>query len=61
MLVLTRRKGEQVMIGDGLIVVEVLEIGPQGQVKLGFQAPRGLPIHRAEIQKRVDAEKGVER
>ena len=51
MLVLSRKKGEEVVIG-GLITVTVLEV--QGErVKLGFTAPAEVPIHRREVFERV--------
>ena len=47
MLVLTRRKGERIIIADQ---IEVLVIAVQGnQVRLGFEAPRDVAIHREEI------------
>jgi carbon storage regulator len=51
MLVLTRKRGEAIVIGDG-ITVTVLET--QGnRVRLGFDAPVDVPIHRQEIHQRV--------
>lgn len=47
MLVLTRKKGERVMIGDD-IVVTLIDIRGDG-VRIGFDAPRGVPIQRAEV------------
>ena len=47
MLVLTRKVGEKVIIGDN-IVVAVLEID-RGQIRLGIQAPRDVPIRRSEL------------
>ena len=47
MLVLSRKCGEAIIVGDN-ITVTVLEV--QGnRVKLGFVAPREAPIHRADI------------
>jgi carbon storage regulator len=47
MLVLTRRAGESVMIGDDVIVT-VLET--RGEViRLGIQAPRDIQVHREEV------------
>jgi carbon storage regulator len=55
MLVLTRRIGERVMIGDE---IEVVVLGVKGnQVRLGFKAPKDLPVHRQEIYERVQREK----
>ncbi len=60
MLILTRKVGEIIMIGDD-IVVKVLGVR-SGQVKIGIEAPRELPVHRHEIFERIksrsDAENG---
>lgn len=50
MLVLTRRPGERVLIGDD-IVITVLDTRGDG-IRIGFEAPAGVRIQRAEI---VDA------
>ena len=47
MLVLTRKVGEQVLIGED-IVVTVLDVRGDS-VKIGFDAPRGVKIQRAEM------------
>ena len=54
MLILTRRPGERVMIGEE-ITVTVMEVAGQ-TVRLGIAAPRGLPIYREEIWLAVEAE-----
>jgi carbon storage regulator len=51
MLVLTREVGEKVVIADE-VKVTVLEISG-GQVKLGFEAPDDIAIHRLEIWERI--------
>lgn len=51
MLVLTRKPGERVLIGDD-IVVTIIETRGDG-VRIGFDAPRGVRIHRAEIVRAV--------
>jgi carbon storage regulator len=48
MLVISRRQGESVFIGDD-IEVELLEIS-HSQVKLGIRAPRQIPVLRKEIR-----------
>jgi carbon storage regulator len=52
MLILSRKRGEELVIGNG-IRVTVLEIRG-GQVKLGFVAPAEVPIHRQEIQRAIE-------
>ena len=47
MLVLSRKGGESVYIGDS-IEVRIVEVGG-GRVKLGFSAPRNVSIQRGEI------------
>ena len=51
MLVLTRRAGESVMIGDD-VVITVLEV--RGDViRLGIQAPRDVQVHREEVYREL--------
>jgi carbon storage regulator len=53
MLVLTRRAGESVVIGDD-VVITVLEA--RGDViRLGIQAPRSVQVHREEVYKELKA------
>jgi carbon storage regulator len=47
MLVLSRRKGEEIMIGDNVIVTLVEIRG--GTVRLGVEAPEHVPVHRREV------------
>jgi carbon storage regulator len=47
MLIITRRPGEKIMLGDD-IVVHVMEI-VGNSVRVGIQAPRSLPVYREEI------------
>ncbi|HAS82391.1 MAG TPA: carbon storage regulator [Verrucomicrobia bacterium] len=54
MLVLTRTLEESVMIGDN---VEVRVLGIHGdQVRLGFVAPRSIPVFRKEVFEAIQAE-----
>ena len=55
MLVLTRRPGEQIVIGDG-IRVTVVGLGP-GRVKIGIEAPANVRIDRQEIHDKIQIEK----
>jgi len=51
MLILTRRVGETLMIGDE---VSVTVLGVKGnQVRVGINAPRDVAVHREEIAKRI--------
>ena len=52
MLILTRRVGETLMIGDS---VTVTVLGVKGnQVRIGITAPKDVAVHREEIFQRVD-------
>jgi carbon storage regulator len=50
MLVLTRKAGEVIVIGDD-VRVTLLEI-QGGRVRLGIAAPKGIPVNRQEVQDR---------
>lgn len=52
MLVLTRKPGERVLIGDD-IVVTILDTRGDG-VRIGFEAPPGVKIHREEVLRAVE-------
>jgi carbon storage regulator len=51
MLVFTRRRGEAIMIGDG-VEVRVLRVGKDG-VRLGIVAPPEVRVHRREIYEQI--------
>jgi len=54
MLMLTRRTGESVMIGDE---VKISVLGIKGnQIRLGVSAPREVAVHREEVFKRIQDE-----
>ncbi len=55
MLILTRRVGETVMIGNDITLTV---LGVKGnQVRLGIEAPKEVPVHREEVYARVLQEK----
>ena len=56
-LILTRRTGESIIIGEGENEVKVTVLGIRGnQVRLGSEAPKHIPIHREEIEERIHQE-----
>lgn len=56
MLILTRRVGETLMVGDE---VTVTVLGVKGnQVRIGVNAPKDVAVHREEIYQRIQSEKG---
>ncbi len=55
MLILTRRIGESVVIGDN-VTVTVLEV-KGNQVRVGVDAPKEIPVHREEIAERIRLER----
>ena len=54
MLVLTRKLGEKITIGND-IVIRVMDI-KGAQVKLGIEAPKHIEVHREEIYERIKKE-----
>ena len=54
MLVLTRRIGETIRIGDD-VSISILDV-QNGQVRVAIDAPREIPVHREEVYQVVQAE-----
>lgn len=54
MLVLTRKAGQSIVIGDG-IEVTVLSVAGD-KVRIGVEADRDIPIYRDEVHRRIEAE-----
>jgi carbon storage regulator len=58
MLILTRRIGENVRIGDDVVVTV---LGVKGnQVRLGVEAPKSVPVHREEIFERIKRDRALQ-
>lgn len=51
MLVLTRRTGQSILVGDD-IVVTILELS-RDQVRIGIRAPRSVSVHREEVYEEI--------
>jgi carbon storage regulator len=54
MLILSRKVGEKIRIGDN-IEISLLEVKGR-QARIGISAPQGLPIHREEVFQRIQEE-----
>ena len=57
MLILTRRIGESLMIGDQ-VTITVLGVDG-GQTRLGINAPKEISVHREEVYRRIQQEKNA--
>lgn len=58
MLILTRKVGEALMVGDD---VNITVLGVKGnQVRIGVSAPKEIAVHREEIYQRIQKEKNQE-
>lgn len=53
MLVMTRKRGESIMVGDG-IEIQIISVGRHG-VRVGVSAPKDIPVHRREVYELVMA------
>lgn len=56
MLILTRRVGESLIIGDDITITVLAVKG--NQVRIGIDAPKGVAVNREEIYKRIREEAG---
>jgi len=54
MLIITRRPGEKLMVGDD-VVIEVIEVSGSS-VRIGIAAPKSIPVYREEIYTAVKEE-----
>lgn len=54
MLVFTRKRGEALMVGDGIEII-VIRTGKEG-VRIGVRAPTSVPVHRKEIYELIREE-----
>jgi carbon storage regulator len=54
MLVFTRKRGEAIIIGDGIEIV-VLSAGREG-LRIGVNAPADIPVHRKEVYDQIREE-----
>ena len=57
MLVLSRKKGESIVISDS-IVVTVVDLR-NGKVRLGVEAPREVPVHRKELYDKINSQESL--
>ena len=60
MLILTRKVGERIMIGDKGDIQITLVALEGSKARLGILAPEGIPVHREEIFDRIQAEQNYE-
>jgi carbon storage regulator len=58
MLIVTRRPGERVMVGDQ-VVITVIEV-KGSSVRIGIDAPRAVPVYREEIYAAMQQNRGDE-
>lgn len=55
MLILTRRSGESIKIGDGIDITILACKG--SQVRVGIKAPTSISVHRKEVYERIQSDK----
>lgn len=54
MLILTRRVGESIIIGDDIVITVLCVKG--NNVIIGINAPKNVPVNREEIKRKIDAQ-----
>ena len=52
MLILTRKKGERIMIGDD-IVITIVSLPNRERVQVGIDCPPSVPVHREEVYEAI--------
>jgi carbon storage regulator len=58
MLILSRKIEESIVIGTGKDAITVMVTRIEGgKVRLGIDAPKGVPVHREEVLQKMDAAK----
>ena len=58
MLVLGRRKDEVITIGKDIEIM-IVDAHPDGYVRIGITAPRGIPVHRKEVKDQIDRDNAL--
>jgi carbon storage regulator CsrA len=56
MLILSRKKGQRILINNGEIILTILR-SQKGKITMGFEAAHEIPIHREEIHQRTQQKK----
>ena len=59
MLVLSRHKDEKIVIGDGLIVITIVDIRGD-KVRVGIEAPKDVSVHRNEVFEAIARNRNTE-
>jgi len=56
-MLLWRRIGERIMIGDDIVLTVVDILGDNYKARIGIEAPLSIPVNRKEVQDRIDADR----
>lgn len=58
MLILSRKIGQSIIVGDNIVVtIASIDVRGQGVVRIGIDAPKNMRVDREEIRERIDREK----